>query len=528
MEPDWTLAVAQVIEYLREEGPTDSRAREICRQLAGRITRASAGDPARVLHEGRWTPHDVEAALRKLVAVDKVAGLLIRELAPTAGTGERPEGRGSVHVTVLGDGVAAGRDIVGGQYRWGSRTRDLAAEELASRTEPRPKPAIAPPARSPADDWAESTAPASPDPDLELRVLMSAGVTRPALSLELILRGAGSVGGGPHCYGPITLQIDPAAYVGELFESLDRPGRQPDREGEVRAAGADLCRQLVPPELADRLSRLRHRCHTMLLRSEEPWLPWELVVLPGSGAPFLSEAFDLTRWPLRRPPPIDLPLRRIAVVSAGGDQIGAVDEADRMLERRGRARTVTAVPARLRQVIDAMDRAEFDGWHFCGHGLAARGDANQAAIVLDDASRLTPRHLSGEAAGLALTHPLVFFNGCHTGRTGFTLTAAGGWSHGFVNAGAGAFLGAFWSVPGAPAAEFAQAFYDQFLGGVPLGAAVRAARQQLRSTRPGDVTRLAYTAYGHPLASVDGMRSWTGGSHDGSRSLSDGSIASRS
>lgn len=506
MDDDVAAAAGRVAEYLRGAGPEDPRDREICRQLVNRLVDNHGQDPERMLRQGQRAPAELATALERLAAGDRVVEVLIGQLGSSR-YGAAAAGPAVVHhrvTTALGQGIAVGGNVVGDIHQ-GSR-EPAAAPTAAPASAPAPDRAqpAAPPPATPATSWSADAEPSSPDPDLELRVRLCPGEARPTLVLELTATGAAN--GEPWRSGPVVLQADPAAYVANLFEPGQRLNRSSDRETDLRAAGAHLCHQLVPRDLADLLMKLRHRFKTLLVRSDEPWLPWELLALPdGRSGIFMCEAFDLTRWPARRPPPVDLPLERMAVVSAGGDDPIAVDrEVAALRALRGKRRVVSQVPARLRELVGAMARAEHDGWHFCGHGMVASGDADQAAVALDDYGLLTPRHLSGEAAALGRARPLVFFNGCSTGRTGFSLTSAGGWAHAFVDAGAGAFLGAFWAISGDPAADFAQAFYDNFLAGVPLGAAVRSARQQLGMSRPDDVTRFAYTVYGHPLASAGG------------------------
>ena len=81
-----------------------------------------------------------------------------------------------------------------------------------------------------------------------------------------------------------------------------------------------------------------------------------------------------------------------------------------------------------------------------------------------------------------------------------SLTGIGGWAAKFLRAGAGAFMGAYWSVYDQAAHDFAKAFYGQLLSGKTIGIAVQAARATVKAS--GDPTWLAYTVFAHPLARV--------------------------
>ena len=80
------------------------------------------------------------------------------------------------------------------------------------------------------------------------------------------------------------------------------------------------------------------------------------------------------------------------------------------------------------------------------------------------------------------------------------LTGMGGWASRFLKAGAGGFLGAYWSIYDEPALNFAKAFYDRLFAGDPVGKAAREARLAIKGT--GDPTWLAYTVFADPMASV--------------------------
>lgn len=343
-----------------------------------------------------------------------------------------------------------------------------------------------------------------PRPGLEIRVREERPGGETALTLELTAADP-AWGLDGRSFGPFRLRVDPRSYVEELFSTIEKAGKGGRLAAELSAIGGDLFKQLIlSEELAHLLWTLPQRVSTLELRSEEPWIPWELLRLrrpdDGRAGPFLCEAVAMTRWLEGKPSALELPLRRLAVVaSRAGDPMACRDELADLLRRANADRSVQQVPAHFDPLIEALAAGGYDGWHFCGHGIEARGDPNLTAIPLDDHRLFTPRLLSGEAAGCGRSRPLVFLNGCHTGRAGWTLTSLGGWAKQFLDAGAGAFLGALWSIDGEAAATFSRAFYDHFCeDGMPFAKAVHQARQAIRHA--GDATWLAYTAYGHPLA----------------------------
>ena len=103
-------------------------------------------------------------------------------------------------------------------------------------------------------------------------------------------------------------------------------------------------------------------------------------------------------------------------------------------------------------------------------------------------------------SNLGRAKPVVFFNACQIGRSALSLTDIGGWARQFLRAGAGAFIGAYWSIYDQPAYDFAQELYSRLLSSVPIGRAVQEARTTIKPA--GDPTWLAYTVFADPLATV--------------------------
>src|SRR5262249_62039987 len=125
-------------------------------------------------------------------------------------------------------------------------------------------------------------------------------------------------------------------------------------------------------------------------------------------------------------------------------------------------------PATFLDVRRELASGQYDGWHFSGHGGFRAPDPNRSAMYLEHQQTLTPEEICGEVSNLGGAQPLVFLNACQIGRSAMSLTDIGGWASQFVRAGAGAFVGAYWSIYDKPAYDFAQAFYDLLLAGIPI------------------------------------------------------------
>jgi fatty-acyl-CoA synthase len=180
------------------------------------------------------------------------------------------------------------------------------------------------------------------------------------------------------------------------------------------------------------------------------------------------------------------------------------------------------LPARRDALRQAFDEGAFDLLHLASHGAfgetgmgpvshAAAGSGTQtwpstadaSAVLLDDGI-FTAAELVPQMAGpLRHRSPLVFFNTCHSGRVGPSLTRIGAWGGHLVQMGCGAFIGAIWPVTDHGALVFTRAFYELLAQWYPIGEAVRIARQRLRDQFPNDPTWLAYRCFADPMARVE-------------------------
>ena len=316
-------------------------------------------------------------------------------------------------------------------------------------------------------------------------------------------------------YGPFRLKVEPAAFFESFFKEiedlpLETPQQREVADRKLAAKGSYLSETLLPPDLRETLWGLRERIGSIIIQSEEPWIPWELCRLLGRDGdrvvegPFLCEAFSVTRWlpglGFKRP----LHLTNLAlIVPADSGLPLAPAERDYMLSLAATGRTVTAIQPTFSEVQNAFTAGVYDGLHFTGHGAAKDANPDRSAIILGANEEFTPEDVSGTAINVGIPGPVVFINACQVGRGGMALTGIGGWARRFVQAGAGAFIGAYWSVYDDAAFAFAKEVYGRLLDGEPIGDAVREARAAVREG--GDPTWLAYTVFADPMASVEAL-----------------------
>ena len=369
-----------------------------------------------------------------------------------------------------------------------------------------------------------------PPADLELRIVR--GNQDNVLHFMLHSTRAG-VGYHWRPMGQVQLtSSNPQAYLESLFAHLgDLSGKSVEElseadahvsEGDIAAIGQQLFRELFPAELQHEFwARIVPRrktddnpdgvIQTLLITSDEPWIPWEMIkpyrVDAESGEEqsqgYLAELFQVSRWLAGRSPADHVHVRAAGLVTSG--QNLSYSQREEAYFRQLPARQVqVAGPLRSTAAVrQLMAGGGVQLLHFAAHGRFDARNADLSPLTLDD-GRLTPLDLAGErGAGLRRERPLVFLNACHTARLAFALTGLGGWAERLIgDLGVSAFVGTLWEVNDLLAAEFAIAFYDRLLTGDTLGQAFHTARLAIRDRQPANPTWLAYVLYGDPNSTI--------------------------
>ncbi len=394
----------------------------------------------------------------------------------------------------------------------------------STRTAPAPAPPTARVVRGPSGVALPHTPP--PPADVELRVVRSPD----GHTLRYILHAPyARLGYHWEDVGSVTLPelADPAGYFASLVEELNERARRTS-EGlsaeeedawltELKGLGWELYDALFPDalkreywriwELAQAIQEQEGRPLSLLITSDEPWIPWELCypMDPDTGqeSDFLAGAFQLTRWLAGEGLRPELAIRAARLVAPEMD-LAFVEQEQAYFQELARRRIHVAEPLRRRTEVLALAR---EGGaqliHVATHGNFAPDDVQESPILLEDGP-LVPRDLNPlTARGLRREHPLVFFNTCHSGRLGFTLTGLGGWAEQLIDEVAvTGFIGSLWEISDELAPVFARTFYEALWEGQPLGRAFHRARMAVRSRQPANPTWLAYTLYGDPNARV--------------------------
>ncbi|MDH7485345.1 MAG: CHAT domain-containing protein [Anaerolineae bacterium] len=353
-------------------------------------------------------------------------------------------------------------------------------------------------------------------PDLELRVTLSDDQRTLSFMLHSV---HGGVGYHFTPAGSVRLQSPPREHLGFLFDELSMLARQRLEEHSaleqeqirerLQTIGQNLYRDLFSPQLkrAYRQWRANPLVRSILITSDEPWIPWEMVkpyddsdLAEIIDDPFLCERFQVSRWLAGQglPDSVLVASATLVLPESGLAHVKQEEEYFQGLAQRGIA-VRTPFPQLLSEVGGLLEQGAVSLWHFACHGNFNSERPEESSVELAD-GELRPSDIVGpRATGVKLSKPLVFLNACHTSQLGFALTGLGGWAERFVKAGASGFVGSAWEVHDELAAAFAVRFYEELWGGASLGEALHRARLHIKQLDETNPTWLAYTLYGDPM-----------------------------
>ncbi len=355
---------------------------------------------------------------------------------------------------------------------------------------------------------------ATPGAAADLTLLIEESLVEGKLAYYLRLHAPDQTLGLPRSpFGPLTIEIEPMAYFAQFFNDVDKlPIESAADKAEtarvLERKGAALYDMVFPEGLKTLLWQVRDRIHSLIIRSEEPWIPWEMCRMSGTNdqglieeGPFLCERYVIARWDLEETFKQPLSLKEMALIVPQDSGLNnAQAEGDLILGLASPERKVTSIRAEPADVQAAMASGRYSAFHFTGHGAMNGANPDRSEIKLERGKVFRPEDLSGRVRNLRAGRPIVFLNACQIGAGAMGLTGLGGWAQRFVESGAGAFLGAYWSVEDDTALAFAEVFYRELINGKPIGEAVLAARLSIRDA--GDPTWLAYTLFADPLSAV--------------------------
>jgi biotin carboxyl carrier protein len=304
------------------------------------------------------------------------------------------------------------------------------------------------------------------------------------------------------------------AQIADIWRNTRRSAEE--RFSDVQDIGVDFFERLFPEEMQEFLWERRDKLGNLLVLTDEPYMPWEIVHLkPPRGEReqeprFLAQG-GLVRWHFDRVPPQHLRVRPgrarslCPVYEDPAFALSGPEQEAHFLEERFGATPIRPTPRAVRSLLRG---GGFDLLHFAGHGAADAATIEDARILLAAGRRdgeelqeyLSATNVSANAAWTRKGEvgPVVVLNACEVGQSGTQLSTVGGFAKAFLDAGASAFVSCLWSVRDEPSRIFVEALYDELLKGATVAEASARARAVARAA--GDETWLAYVVYARPDA----------------------------
>ncbi|MFF4444119.1 CHAT domain-containing protein [Streptomyces sp. NPDC001502] len=346
--------------------------------------------------------------------------------------------------------------------------------------------------------------------------------TRP--DLEIVVAPANDAGGTQLCWlyrsphlevrppgkPPVTRLGGEAEWARNVMRGVQDHKEAVDLGTHLHGIGLEV-REAIPDEVwaALRAAARVTNPPTVLIATWDPYVPWELAVVPrpwGAGLPgYLGAQAVVGRWTYgdqqrTAAPPARLTARAMAVVSGdyhSNELRHATAEAEHLVAEY-RAEAVEALVAPVLGSLRAG--AGHDILHFAVHGKFDASDSEDGINMTDGA------YLSRYSVRGVETSPvrLVFLNACQLGQGRSVLGSNAGMVPAFLSLGVGAVIAPLWNVDDEVAREFAEGFYRAALKGGTAPAEY--VRQQRAATAgaagAGLSTPLAYLFFGHPRLTI--------------------------
>jgi hypothetical protein len=163
---------------------------------------------------------------------------------------------------------------------------------------------------------------------------------------------------------------------------------------------------------------------TLLIYSNEPWIPWELLYPWQSGlkgSDFLCANFDMARWynsPKAQRIKPRAELRHVGISSPAANvkaelEIRYLSELPRQWPS---VEIATPFPACANELLALMRGGKTNLFHFATHGHVAPAAINVAAIAVGRDHLLITDIVGDVAIHLGQSKPIMFMNACHSSR----------------------------------------------------------------------------------------------------------------
>jgi hypothetical protein len=302
----------------------------------------------------------------------------------------------------------------------------------------------------------------------------------------------------------------------DVFTAADDEGTgKTGRVAALEGAGMDMF-DVTPKEFQELFWRLIDTGKipgTALVVSEEPYIPWELMIptrWARSGReerPPFGVEFAFGRWVHDQymSPPQKMAFTMTYVVAP------RYSKADALPHAEDEARLVAKVcppskritPANLTTLNRSVGSGMVTLLHFVCHGKDAIPQTIYLDHSKDNLNSQQVRALKGFVSTFQKARTFVFLNACEVGRPSPALVGIGGFANAFIKIGAGGVIAPLWSVSDAIAHKVAAEFYETLRRspGTPFAKILQKIRKRAYQGKAED-TWAAYSYYGDPRAAL--------------------------
>ena len=303
----------------------------------------------------------------------------------------------------------------------------------------------------------------------------------------------------------------------EFSKGSGQSGRDTPYPDDLETRGRKLADLLLGPKAEDILARSGDARMTIIHDVASSRLPFEMLCTTSKHPATetgISRRLAVRGMPVDRlfaPPPRCGPLGVVLIVNPTRDLPGTVKEARAVraiLELQSKDRinlkvlgdpkamdgSKSAGQAKIQDatreaVLDALQ--SYDVLHYCGHAFFNGPGEDESGLLLAGKEKLTLRDMRE----LSSVPRIVFFNACEAGRVrGSVTTEASAFAELILKSGVEAYLGTYWQVADAAAADFATGVYTRLADGKDLETAVKESRADLYNNNKADWAN--YVLYG--------------------------------
>lgn len=282
------------------------------------------------------------------------------------------------------------------------------------------------------------------------------------------------------------------------LEKLETPGFG---LSEISSFGDTLAEMVLPEEIISVLEELHDQPLVIIHDSEASRVPWETIRIGGEfvslrqgiSRKYAAQNLSIGKWLDKRL--TEKQLNILLIVNPTGDLPGTERESnaieDYLQASQGIEYTkLLRSEANWNRVKAELSSGDYDVIHYAGHAFFDPVKRSNSGIICHGDKVLSGRDL----IGLQHLPALAFFNACEAGRVRRAesntrtekqrasqdrIEQNTGLAEAFLRGGVANYVGTYWPVGDAAAANFAKVFYNDLLNGKTLGDAILNGRQLL-------------------------------------------------